>query len=274
MEPTASLVVRHAKQRQLLGNTKDGSKDSGKHGKDSRHHPHDLPIIVREDVRSTPFQEVEIGQSLSKPEVVGINPAEIPEAIKSQMSEGAPEARGLDLAEHIGKVDFVSTTHNIKEIFKLPYTNDDVSLAIYRIGKTLVVNTAPIPTVNGEVPEAPAAPAWLKPAKTDAPLALGYDGGDVKAEEGFETTSPAPVPPSEDLLQQFLQQNRQVAPPSSTKIPMPEVTPAAVTPISPAAPPRRLRANSLPTSLDPAENQPRFTRVSCWKFNHMKMVRG
>jgi hypothetical protein len=45
------------------------------------------------------------------------------------------------LAEYDGQIDVIAPADILKQIFKIPYSKAQVSIAVNRIGKTLILNT-------------------------------------------------------------------------------------------------------------------------------------
>ena len=74
-----------------------------------------------------------------------------------------------------GQVDFIGGTQHMKELIKAPFTGDPVSLALHRVGDSILLGTAPLlPWEGGAAPPyppGPASPAVL-PSSASPPWAL------------------------------------------------------------------------------------------------------
>ncbi|RHX97117.1 hypothetical protein DYB36_007603 [Aphanomyces astaci] len=159
---------------------------------------------------------------------------------------------------HDDMVHFLGPAENIKTLFKLPYSNSRVSLAIHRVGNTLIV--------DGEVDE------------TDLPR--GFDAcNEVLQPDQPSQRTYLPSPPSH-LYENFIYQSTQLItpPPSSSSSPPPLSSPVQHSQRPPHPPnPSSKRRKARAQLQKQADRQPdvvpaTFGRTFSWTFHDMKMV--
>ena len=77
------------------------------------------------------------------------------------LDQSAPAEDGAGTSSPPGKPpvpDFIGTVDNMKEILKMPYTKDSVTMAVYRVGRTLVMDNMGQPkhgAAQGAIPLSP-----------------------------------------------------------------------------------------------------------------------
>ena len=99
---------------------------------------------------------------------------------------------GAGLAVHWDSVDFLGGAGSMKQLLKAPMTDEPVSLALHRVGDSIIVDPAPLPQAVEEKPTPAQAPFLLL---SQSSLEGGPSQSPAAWEEAALPALPAPRPP-------------------------------------------------------------------------------